>query len=300
MLHILRFDLQVRPEEMHGFLQELAGLPSQDNFDDARASNMSCWLSLDEFDSLLSNAVAERFEPAALIDPRDAAVIVENKRALHAERFLQSIPEARTSTRKPVALLTFSRASMELHDALLTSSVARTARSQGVDLRPAWATGRLIFVEGVGASDLEDLGSDGWTGDAGNNPKMQRQVILCAEDIEGLLDELRAKGLPNNLRKIKPNPRLLPEEHSLMQCTETETLSLMLPSSASSCTEVAIEATGWSWSLHVPRCDTRHVSSEPTLPTMQQLEWDIASEAGDDPVGVAALPLNFSWAEMTS
>merc|ERR1712187_948366 len=89
----------------------------------------------------------------------------------------------------------------------MSSGPAQTAFDAGVDMKPSWANGAKVLVQGLHPGLLEP-------------PTLLDElrpwhVILATHDEDALLEHL--KTLPYNIKKMRPHygRLLVPEEHSL-------------------------------------------------------------------------------------
>jgi len=57
---------------------------------------------------------------------------------------------------KRIVLLSFNRRPVELQQAILNSSLASSFLDKGIDIRPSWAGGAIVLVEGLGPEALDE------------------------------------------------------------------------------------------------------------------------------------------------
>lgn len=103
-----------------------------------------------------------------------------------------SQPILEVGRRAPV-MLSFSRISEALETALLSTSAAEVARGKLVDVKPAWANGAKVLVEGIQADDLHE---------ALRSCLCSSKLLLYQDDVEDLLTELK-NTVPFKIRKLK-------------------------------------------------------------------------------------------------
>jgi len=117
------------------------------------------------------------------------------------------------SASRLVALLTFSRSSPELGEALSKTSAALVATMHGVDIKPPWAHGATILVPELSTADLEPPFLD-------PSAIMPRHVVLFEDDVDEVLEDLSDK-LAYSFRKLKPSRNLpiLADELSLLDAS---------------------------------------------------------------------------------
>lgn len=156
----------------------------------------------------------EHDDDPAYVPEHEAAKVVNQQWAGHVEHLMvrgnmesgQHLG-ATTHTKKCV-LLEFSRHPQELEYALLTSSVADAARSQGIEIQPEWARGAKIFVKGFGPDQLDEP--------LANGQLKPWHVIVYESDEADLHAALQC--LPVRVKKLKPGigRSIVPQELSLM------------------------------------------------------------------------------------
>lgn len=156
-------------------------------------------------------------EAAAVIEPEEAAATSAELWASGVERLSPftagPLPGLGPASHRAV-LLTFSRCPRELEEAILGSPPVQEAMAQGVDVRPAWAGGAKVLLEGLDPADLEaPLG--------GERLRLQH-VVLREADEPALMAALQR--LPVRIRKLKPGAgRMpLPEDLSMFAVSSGE------------------------------------------------------------------------------
>jgi len=102
-------------------------------------------------------------------------------------------------------VLTFSRNPQELENAILNSPLAQRKEQEGVELKPAWANGAKVLLEGV-QPELVDSTIE---------PLRPWHVIVAEKDEPSLLASL--EHLPYTIRKLRPSGRaVVPDYLSLL------------------------------------------------------------------------------------
>mmetsp|Transcript_104584 Transcript_104584/g.326157 ORF Transcript_104584/g.326157 Transcript_104584/m.326157 type:complete len:491 (+) Transcript_104584:1-1473(+) len=208
-VYFLRSDLTVVRHIVHGGLSHLAVMPWQLVGRCCTGGGAEVWRraapeaqetaplarSLEKVGDEWPRAVqlVEHAEPPAHISPEEATRTSDSLWASGIDAL--NAPRPATSVDRPrgVALLTFSRSSPALDEAVLASSPAQVARAAGVDVQPEWARGAKVLAAGLGPEHLEP---------AFLEKSMPRHVMLYDDDVDDLLDEPR--GLPYEIRKVKP------------------------------------------------------------------------------------------------
>eukprot|EP00930_Biecheleria_cincta_P038674 TRINITY_DN26561_c0_g1_i1.p2 TRINITY_DN26561_c0_g1~~TRINITY_DN26561_c0_g1_i1.p2 ORF type:complete len:276 (-),score=48.95 TRINITY_DN26561_c0_g1_i1:250-1077(-) len=101
-------------------------------------------------------------EPAAEISPEEAAQIQRSCWETSVARFAQysstsfaSHMHEPSQMEKRIVLLSFNRRPCEFQEAI-HSALASTFLGNGIDVRPSWAGGAIVLVEGLGMEDLHD------------------------------------------------------------------------------------------------------------------------------------------------
>lgn len=95
----------------------------------------------------------EHIEPAAVIHPCEAEAVNLELEAGYVERnlavgFLPDHANRDISVAEfCVVLLQFGRCPRELHEAILNSELALNLLSQGLDVRPSWASGSIVLAD---------------------------------------------------------------------------------------------------------------------------------------------------------
>mmetsp|Transcript_46241 Transcript_46241/g.104850 ORF Transcript_46241/g.104850 Transcript_46241/m.104850 type:complete len:361 (+) Transcript_46241:266-1348(+) len=138
-------------------------------------------------------------EPAAEISPEQAAKIqdalwgtgIQALAARGCSSSAASVHEQQEQVDASIVLLAFSRRPAELHTVIIESDFARALLDRGIDLKPDWAGGAIVMVEGLQPEDLQD--------DYG-----RWNVAVCECDEHCIHEAL--KKLPYNIR-----PRLKPD-----------------------------------------------------------------------------------------
>lgn len=128
-------------------------------------------------------------EPVAEIPPDEAALVCEERWASWVESRVQDRPG------RQVSLLTFSRHPQELADMINSSELARSAVARGLDMRPAWAGGATVLVDGVGAQDFKET-------------LKPYHVVIDPRDEDAFMMSLQ--HLPYNSRKLRGNAVSIP------------------------------------------------------------------------------------------
>jgi predicted RNA-binding protein with RPS1 domain len=101
-------------------------------------------------------------EPAAEITPEQAAQIQDalwgtGIEALAARGCSSSAAsEQQEQVDASIVLLAFSRRPAELHKVIIESDFASALLGRGIDLKPDWAGGAIVLVEGLQPDDLQD------------------------------------------------------------------------------------------------------------------------------------------------
>jgi len=158
-------------------------------------------------------------EAAAVVDPEEASQVGAEMWAGGVERLNNrdasntGVTNGRTSR---ILLLTFGRHPKELEEAIEASAPAQVALSAGTNIKPDWANGAKILVEGLNPGQLEPP--------AIPNGLKPYHVVLWETDEESLLDGL--KDLPYNIRKLNPGSRgrsTVPNEASLFSVSVSDT-----------------------------------------------------------------------------
>jgi len=143
-------------------------------------------------------------EPVAEIGVAEAAHISNQRWATWVEQQAQGALEPRLQeTSSRAIVLSFSRHTRELEEAILQSAPALSARARGVEVMPSWARGAKILVADVGPECFDqNLGP--------------YQVIVSEDDEEALNEALQT--LPYRFRKPKPGTAraVVPEQFSLL------------------------------------------------------------------------------------
>lgn len=157
--------------------------------------------------------VGKFFEPEVLViqevdhdgeeaatTPEEASAVAEALWSSQVEHLIatgqvaQSDGSVEDDARK-IVLLTFSRNPQELENAILNSPVAQQKRQEGVELKPAWANGAKVLLQGVRPERL-----DSTTGSL-----RPWHVIVAEEDEDSLLASLQ--HLRYVIRKLRPDGR---------------------------------------------------------------------------------------------
>jgi len=135
-------------------------------------------------------------EPVAHIDHLEAKQIADQLWATWIERTSRGGVSQGTDRSKAV-LLVFGRCPREFDEVLLACQVAKRLAARGVDIRPAWANGAKILVEGVLPEHVD-------------KPLDSKHVVVHIKDeadvwhaLGGLPyrfvhDDLRARGVPTS------------------------------------------------------------------------------------------------------
>lgn len=181
----------------------------------------------------------EHDEAPSCITPAEAACSSNELWASGVEALISGRPREVARKRREKVLLTFSRSTPLLDQALLASSPAQVAISNGVDVQPAWAHPAKIFVEDVGPEHVEPPFLD-------TMASMSSQVVLYEDDVDDLLEEI--KHLSYSFRKVKPSLAgpVLPEEASLFGISSCE------GSVAASSAGIPVEENGAAASKETP------------------------------------------------
>lgn len=102
-------------------------------------------------------------EPAAHISPEEAARVQRAFWETSVLRFAQSgsVSSAFSVNEQPqvekrIVLLSFNRRPAELQQAILSSPLALSLLDKGIDVRPTWAGGAIVLVEGLEPEALDD------------------------------------------------------------------------------------------------------------------------------------------------
>lgn len=157
-------------------------------------------------------------EAAAVIEPEEAAATSAELWASGVERLSPftagPLPGLGPSSGQRAVLLTFSRCPRELEEAILGSPPAQEARARGVDVRPAWACGAKVLLEGLDPADL--------AAPLGGEPLRLQHVVLREADEPALMAALQR--LPVRIRKLKPGAGRvpLPEDLSVFAVSSGE------------------------------------------------------------------------------
>jgi len=156
--------------------------------------------------SVIEDVQFDIAEQATTILPEEGARIAEECWSSGVEHLLQQ-QHVQPCDLRGAVLLTFSREARELEDGVLASSPALRAAARGVELKPDWANGAKVLVEGIGPEHVE-------------TPTVERlgpqHVLVNRDEQDELLEAL--SNLPYRIRKLKPNAgiRSIPEQMSLL------------------------------------------------------------------------------------
>jgi len=132
-------------------------------------------------------------EPAAEIDPAEAAAVAEERWASGVEALCANQIGFGVTGEVEVVVLTFGRDGQDLDDAVTSSRPARRALSSGADLKPAWANGAKVLVPGMGPGVAAEA----------RVHLEPRHVVVFACDVAEVLDALTS--LPSRGRpRLKP------------------------------------------------------------------------------------------------
>jgi len=138
---------------------------------------------------------------AARISPMEATLVADERWATFIESACHEQREWANDEAAPMAvLLSFSRHTPTLEEALVNSELADKARRNGVEIQPEWANGAKIFTDTLEAGRLVDL----------------RPWHAVLDECDEELLNAALQSLPYRIRKLKPSGKqVLPGSSAL-------------------------------------------------------------------------------------